>query len=91
MANDMYGMYELTTDFEDFKYLLEENKPEDTTGSNKPTGTTVPDKNGNDGEAQNVDIIKIVGFSVVGLLAAAVVAFCVFSAVMASKAKKNKE
>jgi hypothetical protein len=39
-----------------------------------------------DPRAANLDL-----YGGVGLLAAAVVAFCVFSAVMASKAKKNKE
>ena len=90
LPNDMYGVYELTTDFEDFEYLLEDNKPTGTTGPNKPAGTTTP---GNDADSngQGVDIIKIVGFSVIGLLAAAVIAFCVFAAVMTAKAKKNKE
>ena len=78
------------TDFEDFEYLLEDNKPTGTTGPNKPAGTTAPDKN-SDSNGQGVDIIKIVGFSVIGLLAAAVIAFCVFAAVMTAKAKKNKE
>lgn len=89
LAVEAYGIYDLTTDFEEYEYLL--NEPENTEGetTQKNPSQTSPSGTGNSGNGGGVDLIKIVGFCAIGVLVACAVAFCVITAVMASKQKKQ--
>ena len=91
LSHDAYNVVsDLSTDFTEFSYLLEEPKDTGTSTpdtTNKAPGTSKPgNQNANDG---SVDYIKIIGIGVIGLIILGVVVFCALTIVATAKQKKN--